>query len=236
MIRLPAVLRLALSGVLALVVLTSAGLAWAESGKNFWDRLSPRLDRLDTKRLYMAGYLGLSVFPDADYTDSVTPVTGVVALRNSNLMAGALGIRLTPEIDVEVELSYRKPDVTSITPSEGSKTAMGGEIRTAALMFNGFYNFDPLWMVQPFVTAGVGVASHSGEFDDVSGITVDSSDTDMGLAYQIGGGVKYRMRKDLKLTTGYRYFGTTEMDFGSSRIGYGSHEFRLGLEYEFPHH
>ncbi|HRC26359.1 MAG TPA: hypothetical protein PKX87_02890, partial [Alphaproteobacteria bacterium] len=145
MTRLLPTARFVASGILALIVLTSTGLAEAASGKTFWDRLSPRFDRLDTKRLYMAGYLGLSVFPDADYTDSVTPVTGIVALKNSNLMAGALGVRLTPEIDVEVELSYRKPDITSITPSGGSKTAMGGEIRTAALMLNGFYNFDPLW-------------------------------------------------------------------------------------------
>ena len=92
MTRLLPTARFVASGILALIVLTSTGLAEAASGKTFWDRLSPRFDRLDTKRLYMAGYLGLSVFPDADYTDSVTPVTGIVALKNSNLMAGALGV------------------------------------------------------------------------------------------------------------------------------------------------
>lgn len=232
MTRLLPTARFVASGILALIVLTSTGLAEAASGKTFWDRLSPRFDRLDTKRLYMAGYLGLSVFPDADYTDSATPITGIVALKNSNLMAGALGVRLTGNRCGSGAVLPKTGSPASPRP-EDRKRRWAERFRTAALMLNGFYNFDPLWTVQPFVTAGVGVASHSGEFDDISGVTVDLSDADMGLAYQIGGGVKYRMRKDLKLTTGYRYFGTTEMDFGSSRIGYGSHEFRLGLEYDF---
>lgn len=209
-----------------LTLVLGTGLAAAKTGLPF-------LDQIDTKRLYLAGYLGLSLFPDSDYKDPVTPVVGVVALKNSNLMAGALGVRLTPEIDLEVELSYRKPDITSFTPAGGSKTAMGGEIRTAAIMLNGYYNFDMPWVARPFLTAGVGIATHSGEFDDTAGLTVDSSDSDLGLAYQIGGGVKYRLRNDLHLTTGYRYFGTTDVDFASSLISYDSHEFRLGLEYEF---
>lgn len=202
------------------------GLACAGSGPDF-------LSKIDMKRVYFSGYLGLSLFPDTNYTESVTPVTGVVELKNANLMAGALGLRLSPEIDVEVELSYRKPDLVSITPDGGPVSDMGGEIRTTAAMINGYYNFDPLWNVQPFLTGGAGIAFQSGEFDDTAGVTVDSSDSDMGFAYQIGGGVKYKIRKELKFTTSYRYFGTTEMDFGTSRIDYGAHEFRLGVEYDF---
>lgn len=199
--------------------------AQAAPGSRFLD--------VNLKRLYVAGYLGLSLFPDSDYEETVTPVTGVVALKNSNLMAGALGIRLTPEVDLEVELSHRKPDITSIVPTGGVKSDMGGEIRTDAAMINAYYNFDTRWAARPFVTGGLGIAFQNGEFDDTAGVTRDASDSDMGLAWQVGGGVKYRMKKDLSFTTSYRYFATSGLDFGTTHIDYGSHEFRLGIEYDF---
>lgn len=192
-----------------------------------------RFLNLNLKRLYVAGYLGLSLFPDSDYEETVTPVTGVVELKNSNLMAGALGVRLTPEIDIEIELSHRKPDVTSLLPDGGTKVDMGGEIRTDAAMINGYYNFDTPWAARPFITGGLGIAFQNGEFDDTAGVTRDASDSDMGLAWQVGGGVKYRMKKNLSFTTSYRYFATSGLDFGTTHIDYGSHEFRLGIEYDF---
>lgn len=184
------------------------------------------------KKLYFAGFLGLNSYLKADYEDSRTPVSGTLEFHNGSMMAGALGLRLTPEFDVEAEIAYRKTDVSNLNIEGLNRVDMGGEIGSWTAMVNGIWNFDTDWVVQPFLTGGVGVTFQSGEFDDVTGVSYDASDDDIGLAYALGGGLRYPVRDGMAFTGSYRYYGTSDLDFRDTKISYASHEFRLGLEYE----
>lgn len=184
------------------------------------------------KKLYFAGFLGLNSYLKADYDDNHTPVSGTLEFHNGTMMAGALGLRLTPEFDAEAEIAYRKTDVSNLNIEGLGRVDMGGEVGSWTAMINGVWNFDTPWVVQPFLTGGVGVTFQSGEFDDVTGVSYDASDDDVGLAYALGGGLRYPVRDGMAFTGSYRYYGTSDLDFRDTTISYASHEFRLGLEYE----
>ncbi len=186
-----------------------------------------------TSRIYMAGYMGLNVFGELNYEEGTTPASGDIEFNNAPMFAGALGLRLSKDIRLEAELSHRKTDLDSINVNGANEVEIGGEISTTALMLNGYYDFDLMWRnLQPFLSAGVGMAWHDGEIDDLAGITVDSSDDDLAFAWQLGGGLKYRLREDLAFTGGYRYFGTSDLGFESADVEYSSHELRIGVEYD----
>ncbi len=184
------------------------------------------------KKLYFAGFLGLNSYLKADYDDSRTPVNGTLEFHNGSMLAGALGLRLTPEFSVETEIAYRKTDVSNLNIEEPGRIDMGGEVGSWTAMVNGVWSFDTPWVVQPFLTGGLGVTFQSGEFDDVTGTSYDASDDDIGLAYAFGGGLRYPVRDGMAFTGSYRYYGTSNLDFQDTTISYASHEFRIGLEYD----
>lgn len=195
--------------------------------------LAPALQAAaQSSRLYFAGYLGLNTFSNQGY-DNVAGGGGEVSIDNAPMLAGALGVRLDRQARIEAEVSYRNAPFGRIAAGNGANGDLGGQIKTWALMLNGYYDFDFEWdHIQPFVTVGLGVAHHEGEIDDVSGITGDASGRSLNLAWQAGTGLKYRVRDDLAFTGGYRYFGTTDLGLKDASIEYSSHEFRLGLEYD----
>ncbi len=193
--------------------------------------------RAQASRIYFAGYLGLNHSPALNFSESVTPSRGDIEIQDSPTFAGALGLRLSPQWRVEGELSYRSAGADKISFSGGAPAAatLGGDLKTWLLMLNVFYDFNLKWdYLNPYLTAGIGLARNSARFDDTSANNIDASDTTMNMAWQLGGGLKYRVKKDLALTGGYRYLGMTSPEIGSYTVDYSGHEFRLGVEYDLP--
>lgn len=188
-----------------------------------------------TSRLYLAGYMGLNVMPDLDFSETTTPSSGDLKFSNAMSFAGALGLRIDNQWRVEGELSYRKADLTGMDFSNAGLFDANGELGTTLLMANVYYDFDLNWKkLTPYVTAGMGLAWHNGTIDDVSGFAVDASDDDIGLAWQIGTGLKYQVKDNMAFTGGYRYLGGTTIQIQDYEHDYSSHEFRVGLEYDLP--
>ena len=186
-----------------------------------------------TSRLYFGGYMGLLTFNDQDFTESSAPASGALELKNGYSLTGALGLRLSRELRVEAELSYGKTDFDRIqyVPT-GASGELGGELITWGTMLNAYYDFDVPWKIQPFVGAGAGFTWHTGEISDGAGIAVDVSEKDFAFAWQVGGGLKYRVAPDLAFSGSYRYSDSMDLQVGSYEIDYGAHEFRIGLEYD----
>lgn len=188
-----------------------------------------------TSRIYFAGYLGLTTTGEVEYNDRASPAAGDLEIKNAPVLAGALGLRINRNVRTELELSVRKKDVNSLDLTGVDEVKMGGELKTTAVMINLYYDFDWNWRdIHPFLTAGAGISFHDGEFDDTSGLSRDASDHDRGLAWQLGGGVLYRIREEMAFTGGYRYMTTSDLDFQSTEIDWSSHEFRLGVQYDIP--
>lgn len=194
----------------------------------------PGVAAAQTSRVYFATYMGLLTYGDQNFTEDSTGTGGDLQYKNAWSFGGALGLRLSQQTRVEAEINYSNTDMDRVNFDGLGSFEMAGDIRSWTGLVNAYYDFDTGWKLQPFVGAGVGVGHFNAEFDDISGFAADTSDDAYGLVYQLGGGFKYRMNPDLALTTGYRYLGSTNLEFDGYKLDYGGHEFRLGLEYDLP--
>jgi len=190
--------------------------------------------KASNSRLYVTGYLGLNLNSQSDFTESSASLSGDYDVENSISFAGALGLKLTPNIRLEGEISYRKSDIDKFD-IVGATTVDGtGDIGTWLYMANLYYDFDTEWRnFRPYVTGGIGLASSSVGLD-ASAPLVAASDNDFGFAYQLGGGATYELEDGLSLVGDYRYIATSEITAESYSLNYDSHEFRLGVRYDIP--
>lgn len=189
-----------------------------------------------SSRLYFAGYLGLNTHTENEFSESATDSSGDFEFKNAVSLAGALGLRLTPQWRLEGEISRRTADLDRADLAGGNSFKTGGDIKTWLYMLNLYYDVDWTWKnFQPFLTAGFGLAGHEAVIDDSSGLLVDATDdSSLGFAWQLGGGLKYRLNPDTAITSNYRYLGTQDMEVDSYDVEYTTHEFRIGLEYDLP--
>lgn len=183
--------------------------------------------------MYVAGYMGLNTMGAQDFSHPTS--SGSVDFKNGTSFAGALGLRLTPNLRVEGEISYTRNDLTSMTLNTGTGGPVGKNLKTWLYMAHAYYDFDVNWRnLSPYVSAGLGMAMHDGAVAGAPGGLMDASDTSYELAYSVGTGLKYQMKPGLALTGGYRYVGTTSLGIGDYEIDYNAHEFRAGLQYDLP--
>lgn len=188
-----------------------------------------------SSRVYFAGYLGLSMMDDSEFSESGTGITGNYNVDNGTNIAAALGLRLNNRWRGEAEISYRKMDLDH-TKFNGNQFQLAGDIKSWIYMLNVYYDFDPIWKdrIQPFLTAGVGLAFNEVAIDDPSTALPNVTDDDINFAWQLGSGLKYRLKPNMAVTGNYRYLATTNIGAQSYDLDYDSHEIRLGLEYDIP--
>lgn len=184
-------------------------------------------------RLYLAGYMGLNVFQDQDYEDTDTSTKGTIGLNNAPSFAGAIGLRLSRDVRIEAELSYRKADVNQLDfPGAGGQSS--GELQQYLGFLNLYYDFDMPGKIQPFVNVGLGMGMFSGEVNNTAGGPSFANEDATALTWNAGAGFKYRAKEDMAFTAGYRYLDSTDLSFDDFDIDYSSHEFRVGIEYDLP--
>ncbi len=183
-----------------------------------------------TSRVYFAGYIGLNTIPNQSYR--TRNQDGDLSFDNAPSFGGALGLRLTQQLRIETELSYKKHDANTLTI--GGTDKVGGSLETWAAMLNGYYDFDIDWRgLQPFVTAGVGIMQHTADILMPSGTHTYKSGESYNIGWQAGGGLKYRVDEKMALTGSYRYSGSTEIGFDQVDLDYSNHEIRFGVQYDF---
>ena len=196
--------------------------------------LFPGAAHAQTSRLYLASYMGLNTYGDQDFTDSASSTSGDLKFKNAWSFAGALGLRLSQNTRMEAEINYANTDFDRVNFTGVGSFEMGGDITSWIGMMNVYYDVPVDWVLQPYIGGGLGFGFFDAQIDDISGFATDTSDDAVGLAWQVGGGFKYRMSPEMALTTGYRYLGTSNLEFGGYDIDYGAHEFRVGLEWDLP--
>ena len=184
-----------------------------------------------TSRLYFAGYLALVSSGDLDFSETTTANNGDMKLKNANSFAGAMGLRFSRNLRIEAELGYRSQDVDTLDTAAGN-FEFAGDITATTGLLNVIYDFDVPWKLEPFVSAGLGLALIEADLVNAGGPTPSVSDDAIELVWALGGGARYRMSPKLAFTGGYRYMDTTDLELGSYNIEYSNHEFRVGLEYD----
>lgn len=158
----------------------------------------------------------------------------------------ALGYGVSENLSVELEFGYRNfgfSKFEGVTVSGGSSIAgklpIEGSISTLSLMANGIFS-TRIWEVKPYVGAGIGVARHSGKFDEQTfGSGNDAieypgaSDTAFAFAYQAMAGIGYPLSDATEIQVGYRYFATGKAKFDNTQASYGTHNFEAGVLFRF---
>jgi opacity protein-like surface antigen len=185
-----------------------------------------------TSRLYIASYMGFNLYDKQDFHEDTTATSGHFDYKNAMSFAGALGIRLNRHVRLEGEISYRNAQIKNA--DSGTTLTGGGSDHAWLAMANVYYDFNLNWRnITPFVTAGIGIASHDTSINAGSGLPAADARS-LGFAYQAGAGLLYRVSPTLAFTGDYKYLATTDIDTGSYRTGYHSHEIRLGIQYDLP--
>ena len=187
-----------------------------------------------TSRIYLAGYLGLNTFFDQEFTDSSSGNSGDFEIENDYSLAGALGLRLSPLVRLEGELSYRNADLSMADIQGVGSFDVGGKIKSTILFANAYYDFDVPWTIQPYIGGGLGYGWHSADIGDTSGFLTNASADETSIMWNVAAGVKYRTSPEMAFTAGYRYVDSFDLDVGSYEIDYDTHEFRLGMEWDLP--
>ena len=155
-------------------------------------------------------------------------------VENDSGWAGMLGFgyRYPSGLRGELELGYRQGDVDSIAGVNAS-----GRSELLSVMANALFDIDIDAPVTPFVGLGLGAARIDAEgFSPVGASRVDDSDT--AFAFQIMGGLAYRLSERVSVTLGYRYFLMPDVDYAADSgtrfdTSYRSHDLLVGLRFSF---
>jgi opacity protein-like surface antigen len=203
---------------------------------------------------YVGGNIAFTIPQDADfdYENSariIDPPATFESSYDSGLGFGLVfGKSYDNNLRIEGELGYRSNDLDSFS-DEGEALGAAGDITAVSFLFNTYYDIANPSRFTPYLGAGLGGAYVSldarlidPEFDDIV-----YSDETFALAYQLGGGVAYRLNRMLTLDLGYRYFSTTNLKLRDetadlSEVGaplnrfetdYSAHNLALGLRLAF---
>lgn len=147
--------------------------------------------------------------------------------------AAAIGTTFGSNWRGEAEFSYRGADIDDVSGAANSS----GDVTGAAVMFNGFYDFNSGSNWTPYV--GVGAGPMRLDVDGaapIGGSRID--DSDWVLAAQAIGGLGYRINDRLGLFTDYRFLVTTDSDFRTDNgtaveSEYSEHRIMIGLRWSF---
>jgi opacity protein-like surface antigen len=196
----------------------------------------------------MRGSIGPALLNDTDTTLSEAEAE---ALTGVDLPAGstyAIELEFNPSFFVnfapgydfgnfrlESEFAYQANNIDKINttlnapgvdPVSTSEYPVGGDVTNLSLLFNGYYDFLEGSAVQPYITAGIGVARVVTQIEG-------EHETDSIFAYKVGVGLSYNMSENVALDFGYRYFATSDLDTFGSEFSNSSHSILLGARYNF---
>lgn len=147
------------------------------------------------KGFYVTTFGGVN-FNDVSYDSKWLQVDS----NTGYVIGAALGTTVdqVPGLRAEAELSYRSNGVDITICGDGLKA----NDETWALMANAVYDVPTAsWPVHPYLLAGAGYASRTGSLNNYP-LEVSNQ----GLAYQVGGGVTFKIADGIDGDIGYRYF------------------------------
>ena len=181
---------------------------------------------------------GIALLSDADGKDSANPGDRIkVHYDSGTALAAGVGYSLG-SARAELELSYQKNDFDKLTLN-GAQRPLNGDIKTTALLLNGYYDFRNHTPFTPFLSAGLGFARVDLSDRRLPATAVLPAFTARGghdtvFAYQLGGGVGYAVTQNITVDLTYRYFATRDAQFTpTEKIENASHNIYLGIRFGF---
>lgn len=183
---------------------------------------------------YVKGFGGLTVPQDDNFQLNVKGfgTLGETGFDYSNgyILGIAGGYTINPNVALELEYAYRNADAKYKDISNSKRTT-----ESNAFMLNAIYNFTPSGPWQPYVGAGIGVADLNAE--QIPGAIGGDFDSDYNFAYQLIGGIGYRLASGWTLNGEVRYFGINDQDLENDdlqfKTNYTTFDLLFGATYHF---
>jgi hypothetical protein len=94
------------------------------------------------------------------------------------------------------------------------------------------FNLGPDSRAKPYVSAGAGIATHEIWKGGINTNGLDADDRVVTPAWQVGGGMNYRLTDQLWFNGDYRFTGTPSLRDDGYNLGGNDHQMRMGLTYE----
>lgn len=184
------------------------------------------------KGFYVGGLAGMTIYSDADVSSA-----GGNAEFQSDVGVGfglVGGYDFGNNIRAEGEMTYRYNSADKWIDGGGT-TLLDGHASSFAFMANGYYDFN-LGQFVPYVGAGLGFAIVGANIDEAGVNVLD--DSDVAFAWQLAGGVGYKLTPRFIVSLDYRLFATTDAELvmrNNTRIDveYFTHNIMLGGRYKF---
>lgn len=171
----------------------------------------------------------VTLYTDYDYT---------VGIKPGYALGLVVGLALDDTWNVEVELSHGEADADDYSWDFGSGAAHG-TLSTTYLLGNIWYDLPTGSAVTPYIGGGLGAGYATG--DILFGTTpYGYGKGSVGLAFQVGAGVKFDVADNVALDFGYRYKSILGVDFTDSdgagtyeNADIHSHVLQAGLTFKF---
>ena len=177
--------------------------------------------------LYIGGNIGLVFLDDSDVVDPGPPVDDmVVTADNGFSIGGFMGYAFENGYRVEGELVYQRNNYDEVKGSIKDDGTLDGDISSATVLANGYYDFKNKSRVTPYIGGGLGFA-----VIDEDGALVD--DHDYVFVYQFTAGVGFEITESITLDLKYRYVMTEDLDMDNMSIGYSSDILYTGVRFTF---
>jgi len=183
--------------------------------------------------VYISGNAGAQILNDSDLTSSAVPGVTVEAEYDTGyVLTAALGFNFgnfdAGNVRVEVEGSYRESEIDTLS-SSGLSVPASAEVSAFSIMGNVFFDIKTNSALNPYVGGGIGIAMIDVDTFSIVGVAIPGKEDDDVFAYQLGGGIGYAVNDKVTIDLGYRYFATTDPEFGLVTAEYGSHTIIAGL-------
>jgi opacity protein-like surface antigen len=116
----------------------------------------------------------------------------------------------------------------------GLSLPVNSDISALGFLANIYYDFKNTSPFTPYIGGGIGFATIYVSQGTSNLNLLWFEDDDTVFAYQLGAGVGYDVSKNWTIDLGYRYFGTSDPQFGNQfKADFGSHNVSLGARYRF---
>ena len=187
-----------------------------------------------TPRPYLSSHLGVTLMPDGDMTDSSLAATGTIEYKPGGAIDFAAGCNFAM-FRMEGEIGYQRNEMDKAKVCSGGSCVYGSlnDSNIYALSFLGnvyldFVNSSPF---TPYIGGGLGVAYAKAEISEKNGFKNSYNDT--VFAYQVGAGIAFAINPHMAIDLKYRYFATTDLDLGTTKTTFASHNIYGGFRYTF---
>ena len=135
----------------------------------------------------------------------------------------------------ELEITFRETEGLLLDTDPPSASTGSGSFDSISLMSNLYLDIPIGFGFEIFGGGGVGLVVFDAEADGTGDLdTADFDDSGYGFAWQLRGGLAYELTPNVTLSAGYRYWRSSEIDFGSFELEETEiHAVDLGLRLTF---